>query len=67
MLVTLWYIKDSLLYVCIIMQEMFGKVNFSSSNVLPKPLPDMSEGNISSLLHGRIQWKLATSFPKVPS
>ena len=48
---------------------MFGdsEVNFTSSNVLPKPLPDMSEGNISSLLHWRIQWKLAASFPKVPS
>ena len=58
------------MYVCIIMQEMFGEVNFTSSNVLPKAMPDMSEGNISafsSLLHGRIQWKLAASFPKVPS
>ena len=51
------------------MQEMFGEVNFTSS-ILPKAIPNMSEGNISafsSLLHGRILWKLAASFPKFPS
>ena len=47
MLVTLWYVKDSLLYVCIIMQGMFGEVNFTSSNVLPKAVPDMSDGHSS--------------------